>query len=114
MGDNGWDQPVEAAMSADTLFDLPEEQDRGPSIPTSPEEARVLRPVRNQVEMIMRDLVQSGVPGPPSAIYLGLAGEARPVGVLRIDQGGADSARASTTDPRVLLVCVAVGHGGTT
>lgn len=40
----------------DTLFELPEEQARKPKKATRPEDARVVRPVRNQVEWAPRDL----------------------------------------------------------
>lgn len=40
----------------DTLFELPEEQPQKPAVPTRPEDARLVRPVRNQVELTPRDL----------------------------------------------------------
>jgi transposase len=43
-------------MIKEPLFELPEPQERAPAAPTRPEEARVLRPVRNQGEMMVRDL----------------------------------------------------------
>ena len=43
-------------MTDDTLFELPEPQDPKPAGQTSPQQARVLRPVRNQVEWVERDL----------------------------------------------------------
>ena len=36
--------------------ELPEESERKAIEPTRPEEARVRRPVRNQVQMVMQDL----------------------------------------------------------
>lgn len=42
-------------MVEDTLFELPEQEPR-PEKVTSPQQARVLRPVRNQVELVERDL----------------------------------------------------------
>jgi transposase len=45
----------EALMTEDTLFELPEEAARCEGL-TSPQQARVLRPVRNQVEWVARDL----------------------------------------------------------
>jgi len=43
-------------MTEDTLFELPEPQVSEPEKRTSPQQARVLRPVRNQVEWIAQDL----------------------------------------------------------
>lgn len=43
-------------MVEDTLFELPDPQAPKPEGPTSPQQARVLRPVRNQVEWVARDL----------------------------------------------------------
>jgi transposase len=45
----------EVLMTEDTLFELPEEAPRCEGL-TSPQQARVLRPVRNQVEWVARDL----------------------------------------------------------
>ena len=45
-----------APMAKDTLFELPEPQAPKPERLTSPQQARVLRPVRNQVEWVERDL----------------------------------------------------------
>jgi transposase len=46
----------EAAMAEDTLFELPDPQTPRPEGQTSPEQARVLRPVRNQMQWVVRDL----------------------------------------------------------
>ena len=43
-------------MAKDTLFELPEPQAPKPAELTSPRQARVLRPMRNQVEWVERDL----------------------------------------------------------
>lgn len=43
-------------MSEETLFELPEPVAAKPSVPTRPEQARLLRPVRNQIEWMPRDL----------------------------------------------------------
>ena len=43
-------------MAKDTLFELPEPQASKPEGVTRPQQARVLRPVRNQVEWVARDL----------------------------------------------------------
>src|SRR4030042_1213533 len=46
----------ETSMTEDTLFELPEPEAPKPERSTSPQQARVLRPVRNQVEWVERDL----------------------------------------------------------
>ncbi len=43
-------------MSEGTLFDLPPAEERTPASPTRREEARVRRPVRNQIQMVTQDL----------------------------------------------------------
>ncbi len=43
-------------MAEDTLFELPDPQAPKPEELTSPQQARVLRPVRNQVEWVARAL----------------------------------------------------------
>lgn len=43
-------------MAEETLFELPDPQAPKPEGHTSPQQARVLRPVRNQVEWVARDL----------------------------------------------------------
>ncbi len=43
-------------MAEETLFELPEREGEKPEVVTRPEEARVLRPVRNQIEWAPRDL----------------------------------------------------------
>lgn len=40
----------------DTLIEMPEAQEQKPTAPTRPEIARVLRPVRNQIELLPREL----------------------------------------------------------
>ena len=47
---------VREDMAEDTLFELPEPQACKPEGQTSPQQARVLRPVRNQIEWVERDL----------------------------------------------------------
>lgn len=43
-------------MSEEMLFELPEPVAAKPDAPTRPEQARLLRPVRNQIELMPRDL----------------------------------------------------------
>ena len=90
-------------MSAETLFDLPEEEDRSPSTPTSPEEARVLRPVRNQVEMIMRDLDSLVSIDHPARSIWGLLEKLDLSEFYGSIKAVLTRPGRSTTDPRVLL-----------
>ena len=90
-------------MSQDTLFPLPEGREVPPRPATRPEDARVLRPVRNQVEMMLRDL-DSLVPEdhPVRAIWafleqLDLAAFYGPIKAV-IDRPGRPA-----SDPQVLL-----------
>lgn len=57
-------------MSDETLFELPEPESRKPVSPTHPSEARLLRPVRNQLEWMPREL-ESMIPDdhPARAIW---------------------------------------------
>jgi transposase len=52
MGKTDWEVP----MAEETLFELPEKQASQSPAPTRPEDARVLRPVRNQIEWMPRSL----------------------------------------------------------
>lgn len=90
-------------MSRETLFPLPEAQEIPPRPATRPEEARVVRPVRNQAEMMVRDL-DSLVPEdhPVRAIWafleqLDLAAFYGPIKAV-IDRPG-----RPPSDPQVLL-----------
>ncbi len=49
------------AVSQESLFELPEPQQRAATPPTRPEEARVVRPERRQLEWVARDL-ETAVP----------------------------------------------------
>ncbi len=90
-------------MTKDTLFELPEPQAPKPEGLTSPQQARVLRPVRNQVEWVERDL-DASLPDdhPARAIWAFLEG-------LNLSQFYASiksvlgHAGHPTTDPQVLL-----------
>ena len=52
MGESSW----ERAVAEETLFELPDPEPSKPEGPTRPQQARVLRPVRNQIEWVARDL----------------------------------------------------------
>src|SRR3990172_3825796 len=90
-------------MIAGTLFELPVAQEPSPPPPTRPEGARVLRPVRQQLQWIPRDL-EAAVPEdhPARAIWAFLE---------KLDLSAfygsikavLDGPGRSTTDPQVLL-----------
>ena len=48
---DGWGE-----MTEPTLFELPPKEERAPAPPTRPEEARVLKPNRQQLQWLPRDL----------------------------------------------------------
>ena len=64
-------------MKEETLFELPAIEEKRAAAPTSPGEARVLRPVRNQPEWAVLDLEQEH-----RARYMELFGEFEP-GIYR-------------------------------
>ncbi len=53
-------------MSEGTLFELPPAEEGAPAPPTRPEEARVLRPVREQLQWVARDLEAAVAPEHPA------------------------------------------------
>jgi transposase len=95
---------VEAAMMAeDTLFELPEPETPKTEELTNPRQARVLRPVRNQVEWTARDL-DSWLPDdhPARAIWAFLEGLDLSAFYASI-KSVLGRAGHPTTDPQVLL-----------
>ena len=90
-------------MAEGTLFELPEVGEKTPAPPTRPEEARVLRPNRQQLQMVPRDL-EAELPQehPVRAIWGFLEGLdlTRFYGEIKatLDRPG-----RPTTDPKVLL-----------
>ena len=90
-------------MSAATLFELPEGEDRAPTRPTRPQEARVLRPVRNQVEMMMRDLDSLVSTDHPARSIWGFLEKLDLSAFYGSIKAVLNRPGRSTTDPRVLL-----------
>jgi transposase len=96
-------------MSQRSLFSLPEAQAAPPRPPTRPEQARVLRPVRQQIEWAPRDL--------EAAVPEGHAARAIWDFLERLDMGSfyaaikavLDRPGRPTTDPRVLLAVWLLG-----
>ncbi len=90
-------------MSEATLFELPPTEERVPAPPTRREEARVLRPVRNQAEMMVRDLDSLVAEDHPARLIwafleqLDLSGFYAPIKAV-LDRPGRPA-----SDPQVLL-----------
>ena len=75
-------------MSEDTLFELPAAEAGPPGSPTQPEQARVVRPVREQLQWVARDLEASVAQDHPARAIWGAVGGVGLVGLLWFDQGG--------------------------
>ena len=103
MGDNSQKCQLEGAVSEETLFELPEPQERAATRPTRPEEARVLRPVREQLQWVARDL-EAAVPQdhPVRAIW-GLLENLDLSAFYGSIKAVLDRPGRPTTDPQVLL-----------
>lgn len=90
-------------MNEATLFRLPATEERKPDSPTRPEEARVVRPVREQIEWIPRDL-ESVLPQSHAARAIwGLLENLDLAGFYKSIKAVVDRPGRPTTDPRVLL-----------
>jgi hypothetical protein len=59
-------------MTEPTLFELPPIRERAPALPTRPEEARVLKPNRQQLQWLPRDLDAVLAEGHPARAIWGL------------------------------------------
>ena len=96
-------------MSEETLFELPAKEER--PAPTVPGEARVLRPVRNQLEWAVVDL-ESRLPQEHRArVIWSFLERLEPVGVLCACQGGREPARPSNDGSQGSAGIVAAGYG---
>lgn len=103
MGDNRQNRRLEGTVSEGTLFELPTPQERATAPPTRPEEARVLRPVRQQLQWVPRDL-EAGVPqNHPARAIWGLLEGLDLSAFYRSIKAVLDGPGRSTTDPEVLL-----------
>lgn len=96
-------------MTEETLFPLPEPQDSPPAPPTQPEEARVLRPVRNQGEMIVRDLDSLVADDHPARAIWGLLQKLDLSAFYGSIKAVLDRPGRPTTDPQVLLALWLLG-----
>ena len=92
-------------MPEETLFEMGEPQAAKPTPPTRPEDARLLRPVRDQVEWTPRTLDSTISPRPSGACHLGDAGAPGSLGLLRLDQGGLGIRATRPPTPRCSWRC---------
>ena len=90
-------------MSEGTLFGLPPEERRDPAPPTRPEEARVLRPVREQLQWVARDLEGAVAPEHPARAIWGLLEKMDLSAFYGSIKAVVERPGRPTTDPQVLL-----------
>jgi len=90
-------------MIAGTLFELPVAQEPSPPPPTRPEGARVLRPVRQQLQWIPRDLEAAVPEDHPARAIWNLLEELDLSAFYGSIKAVLDGPGRPTTDPQVLL-----------
>ena len=96
-------------MIEETLFPLPEPQERAPAPPTRPQDARVLRPVRNQAEMMVRDLDSLVADDHPARAIWGLLEQLDLSAFYGDIKAVLEQPGRPTTDPQVLLALWLLG-----
>ena len=96
-------------MSEGTLFELPPEEERAPAAPTRPGEARVLRPVREQLQWVARDLEEAVAPEHPARAIWGLLENLDLSAFYCAIKATLDRPGRPTTDPQVLLALWLLG-----
>ncbi|MEK6876923.1 MAG: IS1182 family transposase, partial [Nanoarchaeota archaeon] len=90
-------------MSELTLFELPEPQAPVPAGPPRPEEARVLRPARQQIQWALRDLEAAVCQDHPARAIWGLLENLDLSAFYGSIKAVLDRPGRPTTDPQVLL-----------
>ena len=90
-------------MSEGTLFELPPAEDRTPAPPTRPEEARVLRPVREQLQWVARDLEAAIAPEHPARSIWDVLENLDLSAFYGAIKAVVERPGRPTTDPQVLL-----------
>ena len=90
-------------MSEGTLFELPPAKEGTPAPPTRPEEARVLRPAREQLQWVARDLEAAVSPEHPARAIWDLLENLDLSAFYGSIKAVAEKPGRPTTDPRVLL-----------
>ncbi len=90
-------------MSEGTLFELPPAEDRIPAPPTRLEEARVLRPVREQLQWVARDLEAAIAPEHPARSIWDVLENLDLSAFYGAIKAVVERPGRPTTDPQVLL-----------
>ena len=94
----GWGE-----MTEPTLFELPAIEEGAPAAPTRPEEARVLRPVRHQLQWLPRTLDEVLAEDHPARAIWGFLEKLDLSAFYGSIKATLDRPGRSTTDPQVLL-----------
>ena len=90
-------------MSEDTLFELPAREEGAPARRTSPEEARVVRPVREQLQWVAVDLEEAVAQDHAARAIWGLLEKLDLSAFYGSIKAVVDRPVRPTTDPQVLL-----------
>ena len=96
-------------MTEPTLFELPPTEERPPAPPTRPEEARVLRPVRQQLQWLSRTLDEVLAGEHPARAIWGFLEKLDLSAFYSSIKATLDRPGRSTTDPQVLLAVWLLG-----
>ncbi len=96
-------------MTEATLFELPPTEERGPAPPTRPEEARVLRPVREQLQWLPRSLDEMLAEDHSARAIWGLLEQLDLSAFYGSIKATLDRPGRPTTDPQVLLAVWLLG-----
>ena len=100
----GWGE-----MTEPTLFELPPAKERAPAPPTRPEEARVLKPNRQQLQWLPRDLDAALAEDHPARAIWGVLEEMDLSSFYGAIKATLDRPGRPTTDPEVLLAVWLLG-----
>jgi transposase len=96
-------------MSEGTLFELPPTEERAPAPPTRPQEARVLKPNRQQLQWLPRDLEAALAEEHPARAIWGVLDKMDLSGFYGAIKATLDRPGRPTTDPQVLLALWLLG-----
>ena len=103
MGDNRGNDRPEGTVNKETSFELPEPQERVAAPPTRPEEARILRPAREQLQWVARDLEATVAQDHPARAIWGMLDELDLSAFYGSIKAVLERPGRPTTDPQVLL-----------
>ena len=96
-------------MTEPTLFELPPTEERAPAPPTRPEEARVLKPNRQQLQWLPRDLDAVLAEDHPARAIWGMLEKLDLSAFYGAIKATLDRPGRPTTDPQVLLALWLLG-----